>query len=92
MMPGVRSWRSPRQSGRLSMRCRRCRGLMVQDRFMDLGDDMGHIGFLGWRCVNCGEVVDPVVLAHRIERPMSLRRGRARHHRVSAFRTGPVAA
>ena len=42
-------------------RCERCGGLMVPER---LGDaDRG-----GRRCVACGEVVDPVIVAHRKKR------------------------
>lgn len=64
------------------MKCPRCRGLMVQDRFMDLRDDTGHMAFLGWRCLNCGEVVDPVVLTHRIEGTIGPYRGRTRNRRT----------
>lgn len=53
------------------MRCCRCRGLMVLDRFTDLLSDTGSLHFPGLRCLNCGEVVDPVVIAHRLERPIT---------------------
>ncbi len=36
------------------MECRRCRGLVVID-------------YSGGRCVNCGEISDPVILAHRVK-------------------------
>lgn len=36
--------------------CERCRGLMVSEH----DDD-----FQGWRCILCGERVDPVILAQR---------------------------
>jgi len=48
------------------MRCLRCGGWMILDQFMDLRDDMGRLNWEGWRCVNCGEIVDPVVLCHRV--------------------------
>jgi hypothetical protein len=47
------------------MDCLRCHGLMVQERFEDLRGDPQHISFHGWRCVCCGNVVDPVIIRHR---------------------------
>ncbi len=26
--------------------------------------------FVGWRCVQCGAIVDPVILGNRIDRPV----------------------
>jgi len=49
------------------MRCQRCHGLMVRDACVDLRDDTGHLMIQGWRCVNCGEIIDPVVLTNRID-------------------------
>lgn len=46
------------------MRCRRCQGLMVWDRFIDLAQTDRLWAFV-WRCVNCGEVLDAVILSHR---------------------------
>jgi len=48
------------------MRCARCNGLMVREKF----DDLGGLGSsdhepAGWRCINCGAIVDPVIAAHR---------------------------
>lgn len=39
-------------------RCHRCGGLMVQEKVFELGS-------FDWRCVSCGERIDPVILAHR---------------------------
>lgn len=39
-------------------RCHRCGGLMVSERVFEIGS-------IDWRCVSCGERIDPVVLAHR---------------------------
>ena len=46
------------------MTCQRCKGLMVQERYDDLG--LGSAGYesQGWRCLNCGAIVDPVIAAH----------------------------
>ena len=44
----------------LSIKCHRCRGAMVYDKFY------GSQGqFLGWKCLICGEIVDPVILQNR---------------------------
>ena len=43
-------------------RCHRCGGLMVQEPVFEIGSS-------DWRCVSCGERVDPVILAHRQKNP-----------------------
>jgi hypothetical protein len=54
------------------MNCARCQGVMVQDVFEDLDDDTGALSFTGWRCLLCGEIVDPVIASHRHTRPTPL--------------------
>ncbi len=39
-------------------RCHRCGGLMVTEQVLEVGS-------FNWRCVSCGERIDPVILAHR---------------------------
>lgn len=56
------------------MECTRCHGVMVPDVFEDLDDDTGALAFQGWRCLLCGEIVDPVIAANRRERPAPLLR------------------
>jgi hypothetical protein len=48
-------------------RCPRCSGLMVAEWCEDLSD------YRAQRCVQCGEVVDPVILHNRgaLQRPMT---------------------
>ncbi len=60
-----------------SMECPRCKGRMVADLFEDLEDDTGAMSFKGWRCLVCGEILDPVIAANRASRPSPLW-GRAR--------------
>ncbi len=48
-----------------AMQCLRCRGLMVQDHFYDMLDDSGHLSFVGWRCICCGNVLDPLILKNQ---------------------------
>lgn len=45
--------------------CSRCGGLMVSDFCMDLLNSTGELEFAAKRCVQCGEVVDPVILRNR---------------------------
>jgi hypothetical protein len=41
--------------------CQRCQGKMAFEKFY------GQSGsFCGWRCPMCGEVLDPVILLHRL--------------------------
>jgi hypothetical protein len=59
------------------MHCPRCKGVMVQDVFEDLMDDTGSLFFRGWRCITCGEILDPVIANNRDSCPSPLI-GRAR--------------
>lgn len=43
------------------MKCERCRGIMVSEEFYSPDGEM----FSGWRCIFCGEIVDPVILRNR---------------------------
>lgn len=52
-------------------RCRRCDGLMVHEHCLDLLDDTGRMEFPALRCVQCGEVVDAVILLNRLRPPLS---------------------
>jgi hypothetical protein len=46
-------------------RCWRCGGLMVIEHCFDFLDDTGRLDFPAQRCVQCGELVDPVILMNR---------------------------
>jgi hypothetical protein len=39
---------------------------MVVDYFLDMEDAYGHMWLRAWRCVNCGEVVEPGITSHRL--------------------------
>ena len=41
--------------------CQRCNGLMTFNKFYGR-----HGYFFGWRCVICGDILDPVILLHRL--------------------------
>jgi hypothetical protein len=52
--------------------CDRCGGLMVTDFCMDLLFCIGETEFAAKRCVQCGEIVDPVILRNRQLRQNSM--------------------
>ena len=56
-------------------KCLRCKGAMIYDRFYGLQEQ-----FWGWKCVICGEIVDPVILKNRqlmtAGQVINVRRGR----------------
>ena len=47
------------------MTCTRCGGLMVNDSYTDILNNVGEFKFSAKRCVQCGEVVDAVILRNR---------------------------
>ncbi|MDH4228992.1 MAG: hypothetical protein OEW11_04485 [Nitrospirota bacterium] len=59
------------------MDCPRCCGPLVAERFVDLLDDSGQMRVNLWRCLNCGYVCDPVILANQARRPEITSHGRA---------------
>lgn len=58
--------------------CHRCGGLMVpersQDRYMT-----------EWRCVSCGDRIDPVILAHRAQHQQQTEQDTARERAETLF-------
>ncbi len=42
------------------MRCHRCKGIMSYEKFYGAQEH-----FWGWRCICCGEIVDPTILENR---------------------------
>ena len=51
------------------MMCLRCDGLMVCELFEDCEGLSSDYEFTGWRCLNCGAIVDPVITANRHTTP-----------------------
>lgn len=47
------------------MECLRWQGLMVEDHFFDLAGTQDFMWMKGWRCMNCGHAVDPLIEANR---------------------------
>lgn len=57
---------------------------MVEERFQDMKDDTGRIHFFGYRCLSCGEILDPVIAYNRGHGPTRPLKGRGRHVKVAA--------
>lgn len=49
--------------------CTRCGGLMVVDHCFDVLGDTGEIDCNVLRCIQCGDLVDPVILKNRTNPP-----------------------
>ena len=47
------------------MTCTRCQGCMAKDHFIDLMESAESMWLAVWRCLNCGNVFDPVVEKNR---------------------------
>jgi len=45
----------------INMKCHRCGGVMVFEKFYSVCEH-----FSGWRCILCGEIVDPVIFENRL--------------------------
>lgn len=49
------------------IRCQRCNGRMTFEKFYGENDV-----FFGWHCVMCGDILDSVILLHRLSQDASL--------------------
>lgn len=56
------------------MPCHRCHGLMIVDSYIDMGSSGDSLWLRAWRCVNCGEVIEPGIVMNRTVRRNWLRR------------------
>jgi hypothetical protein len=72
------------------MRCQRCQGCMISDHFMDILNGSGEIDFEGWRCLNCGEITDPVIVCHHQLAASPPAKSRRRWWDVTLMHTIPV--
>ena len=48
------------------MTCERCNGLMVREQICDLQGRSSRLCVDGYRCLLCGDLVDALILEHRI--------------------------
>jgi hypothetical protein len=51
------------------MDCQRCHNIMVREVFADRQYDAGPGAFIGWRCIICGAILDPLILKHQASHP-----------------------
>lgn len=51
-----------------TQKCQRCGGMLVVDHCLDLLSGTGQVEFTALRCVQCGDIIDPVILQHRRRR------------------------
>jgi len=58
--------------------CQRCQGLLVREYCSDILDGTGENGFWAIRCLQCGELLDPLILHHRTSRSQPVISGRSR--------------
>ncbi|NOT23577.1 MAG: hypothetical protein HOP22_12755 [Nitrospiraceae bacterium] len=48
------------------MQCTKCNGFMVADNLIDMMESSIPMWMKGWRCVSCGNIVDPLIQKHRM--------------------------
>jgi uncharacterized OB-fold protein len=53
------------------MTCTRCQGCMAKDYFLDLMESAESMWMAGWRCLNCGNVLYPVMEQNRCGQGMA---------------------
>lgn len=46
--------------------CKRCGGLLIREGLFDLFDDTGQMRRWARRCVQCGDIVDSLILKRRM--------------------------
>jgi hypothetical protein len=63
-MPSSKAWKETKTE---AVRCRRCGGRMILEKFFDVNNT-----FQGWHCLICGEILDPVILLHRLSQDADL--------------------
>jgi hypothetical protein len=56
-----------RKETKVGMTCQRCGGRMIFEKFYDVNNV-----FFGWHCVICGEILDAVILLHRLSQDATL--------------------
>jgi hypothetical protein len=63
---GKIQFRSPHEAA-----CCRCGGLMVGECCIDLLNSASELEFVAKRCVQCGDIVDPVILRNRYRQQLA---------------------
>ncbi|HEX9756957.1 MAG TPA: hypothetical protein VGB26_04055 [Nitrospiria bacterium] len=47
------------------MKCPKCKGLMNFEAFVNIEVESMPWSYEGFRCIDCGEIIDPVILRNR---------------------------
>ena len=47
------------------MNCLKCSGMMNYEAFVSGAAEGSTWGYEGWRCIYCGDIIDPIILRHR---------------------------
>lgn len=50
------------------MKCTRCSGIMVVDHLLDMQESYLPMWMQAFRCLACGNIVDPLIHYHRVTR------------------------
>jgi hypothetical protein len=75
------------------MDCERCKGWMMPQRCIDHSAQEEQARERPWLCMNCGNIVDSVILQNRTEqRTMLIPQGRRRPHGPPMRRFDPCQA
>ena len=45
--------------------CIRCKGMLAPESLLDLLDNTGQMHRWAYRCIQCGDILDPLILKHR---------------------------
>ena len=72
--------------------CTRCAGLLIREGLFDLFDETGQIRRWAWRCIQCGNIVDSLILKRHmgVDRPAFNVRGRRPRTPIQALTRKPV--
>lgn len=66
-MPSANTVEKRNERNKKLVSCQRCGGRMIFEKFYDVNNI-----FFGWHCVMCGEILDPVILLHRLSQDADL--------------------
>lgn len=64
--PPVVSREREREKGAVMEHCLRCHGLMYPAKLCDSADSPSQDSLGAFRCTSCGDIVDEVILTHRL--------------------------
>lgn len=67
------------------MKCTRCQGLMVADHLIDMQESYLPMWMRGWRCIACGNIVDPLINQNRMIQKSGAARLLKADMRIPAF-------